>query len=169
MLCQQNAKTMYLKTLNPRLIFFRIFYYKILEMKFFSSLMLKNFSSHFTWKLSWTPFHKLMISIISMNMNKTKLSATKGLTIMHCRLWNMVHRSNLNTLAKWIPSFLGIPRNSQKFPTMQISLHQISLEFLRIFGNGKLGLTLGLEFLGIPRNSKFYNFRSLRIVENFWE
>ena len=52
---------------------------------------------------------------------------------------------------------------------MQISLHQISLEFLRIFGNGKLGLTLGLEFLGIPRNSKFYNFRSLRIVENFWE
>ena len=72
-------------------------------------------------------------------------------------------------LAKWIPSFLGIPRNSQKFPTMQISLHQISLEFLRIFGNGKLGLTLGLEFLGIPRNSKFYNFRSLRIVDNFWE
>ena len=44
--------------------------------------------------------------------------------------------------------FLGI-LNSQKFPTMQISLHQISLEFLRIFGNGKLGLTLGLEFLGI--------------------
>ena len=67
--------------------------------------------------------------------------------------------------------FLGIPRNSQKFPTIQISLHQISLEFLRIFGNGKLGLTLGLglEFLGIPRNSKFYNFRSLRIVENFGE
>ena len=32
---------------------------------------------------------------------------------------------------------------------MQMSLHQISLEFLRIFGNGKLGLTLGLEFLGI--------------------
>ena len=59
--------------------------------------------------------------------------------------------------------------NSQKFPTMQISLHQISLEFLRIFGNGKLGLTLGLEFLGIPRNSKFYNFKSLRIVENFRE
>ena len=45
--------------------------------------------------------------------------------------------------------FLRIPRNSQKFSTMQISLHQISLEFLRIFGNGKLGLTLGLEFLGI--------------------
>ena len=26
-------------------------------MKFFSSLMLKNFSSHLTWKLFWTPFH----------------------------------------------------------------------------------------------------------------
>ena len=26
--------------------------------QFFSSLMLKNFSSHLTWKLSWTPFHK---------------------------------------------------------------------------------------------------------------
>ena len=27
-------------------------------MKIFSSLMLKNFSSHLTWKLSWTPVHK---------------------------------------------------------------------------------------------------------------
>ena len=27
-------------------------------MKLLSSLMLKNFSSHLTWKLSWTPFHK---------------------------------------------------------------------------------------------------------------
>ena len=26
-------------------------------MNSFSSLMLKNFSSHLTWKLSWTPFH----------------------------------------------------------------------------------------------------------------
>ena len=37
-----------------------------------------------------------MISIISMNVNKTKLPATKGFTIVHCRLWNMVHGSNLN-------------------------------------------------------------------------
>ena len=34
-----------------------IFFYEILKMKFFSSLMLKNFSSHLTWKLFWTPFH----------------------------------------------------------------------------------------------------------------
>ena len=31
---------------------------KILKMKFFSSLMLKIFRSHLTWKLSWTPSHK---------------------------------------------------------------------------------------------------------------
>ena len=31
-----------------------------------------------------------------MNVNKTKLPATKGFTIVHCRLWNMVHGSNLN-------------------------------------------------------------------------
>ena len=37
-----------------------------------------------------------MVSIISMNVNKTKLPATKGFTIVHCRLWNMVHGSNLN-------------------------------------------------------------------------
>ena len=37
-----------------------------------------------------------MVSIISMNLNKTNLPATKGFTIVHCRLWNMVHESNLN-------------------------------------------------------------------------
>ena len=37
-----------------------------------------------------------MVSIISMNVNKTKLPATKGFTIVHCRLWNMVHGSNPN-------------------------------------------------------------------------
>ena len=37
-----------------------------------------------------------MVSIISMNVNKTKLLATKGFTIVHCRLWNMVHGSDLN-------------------------------------------------------------------------
>ena len=31
-----------------------------------------------------------------MNVNKTKLPATKGFTTVLCRLWNMVHGSNLN-------------------------------------------------------------------------
>ena len=35
-----------------------IFYYEKKKMKFLSSLVLKNFSSHLAWKLSWTPFHK---------------------------------------------------------------------------------------------------------------
>ena len=37
-----------------------------------------------------------MVFIILMNVNKTKLPATKGFTIVHLRLWNMVHESNLN-------------------------------------------------------------------------
>ena len=32
----------------------------------------------------------------------------------------------------------------------------MSLEFLGISVNGKTGLFIGLEFLGIPRNSKIY-------------
>ena len=32
-----------------------------------------------------------------MNVNKTELPATKGFAIVHCRLWNIVHGSNL----KW--------------------------------------------------------------------
>ena len=29
-------------------------------MKFFSSLIFKNFSSHLTWNLSWTPLYKMV-------------------------------------------------------------------------------------------------------------
>ena len=34
-----------------------------------------------------------MISIISINVNKTEIPATKGFTIVHCRLWNINHTS----------------------------------------------------------------------------
>ena len=37
-----------------------------------------------------------MVSIISTNVNKTELVATKGFTMVCCRAWNIVHRSNLN-------------------------------------------------------------------------
>ena len=60
------------------------------------------------------------------------------------------------TLANRIPSFLGIPRNSQKFPTMQISSDLKSLELLGISGKGRLQFCEDLEFLGIPRNSQLY-------------
>ena len=35
-----------------------LFTLRFLKMKFSTSLMLKNFSSHLTWKLSWMLFHK---------------------------------------------------------------------------------------------------------------
>ena len=34
-----------------------------------------------------------MVSIISINVDKTELPATKGFTIVHCRLWNINHAS----------------------------------------------------------------------------
>ena len=52
--------------------------------------------------------------------------------------------------------FLGIPRNSQKFPTMQISSDSKSLELLGISGKGRLQFCEDLESLGIPRNSQLY-------------
>ena len=56
-------------------------------MKFFSSLMPKNYSSHFDLKALLNAFpQKLMVSIISMNVNKVELPVTKGFTIVHCRL-----------------------------------------------------------------------------------
>ena len=53
------------------------------------------------------------------------------------------------SLANWIPSFLGIPRNSQKFPTMQmlLSTDLKSLELLGIFGKGRLQFNEDLGML----------------------
>ena len=45
--------------------------------------------------------------------------------------------------------FLGIPRNSQKFPTMQINSDLKSLELLGISGKGRLQFCEDLESLGI--------------------
>ena len=76
------------------------------------------------------------------------------------------------SLANWIPSFLGIPRNSQKFPTMQMSSDLKSLELLGIFGKGRLQFNEDLEFFGIPRNSQLYKLPTLKkggILGKFWE
>ena len=68
--------------------------------------------------------------------------------------------------------FLGIPRNSQKFPIMQISSDLKSLELLGISGKRRLQFCKDLEFLRIPRNSQecsaiqtTYNLRR----SNSWE
>ena len=63
-------------------------------MKFLSSLTLKNFSSYLTWKLSWTPSYKWS-PLFQGKWTRLKLPATQGFTIVHYRLWNIVHGSNL--------------------------------------------------------------------------
>ena len=71
------------------------------------------------------------------------------------------------TLATEFPvfwEFLGIPRNSQKFPTMQINTDLKSLELLGIPGKGRLQFCEDLVSLGIPRNSK-----KRGTLGNFWE
>ena len=52
--------------------------------------------------------------------------------------------------------FLGNPRNSQKFPIMQISSDLKSLELLEISRKGKFQFCENLDFLGIPKNSQLY-------------
>ena len=83
-------------------------------------LTVNNLRSHLSWKLSQTPSHRLltlfnnffkMVSIISINMNKTELPATKGFTIVHCRLWNINHAS----------CFTGATLITQRIATFLIS------------------------------------------------
>ena len=65
--------------------------------------------------------------------------------------------------------FLGIPRNSQKFPTMQISSDLKSLELLGISGKRRLQFRKDLEFLGIPREfsaiQTTYNLRRVEFLQ----
>ena len=62
--------------------------------------------------------------------------------------------------------FLRIP---QEFPKIPSYAKQPSSNKLGILENFWEWQIRSHSRLGIPRNSKFYNFRSLRIVENFWE
>ena len=64
-------------------------------MKFFSSHMLKNFGSHLTWELSWTPFHKWSPLF---QWTWARLTFRYKRVYHHSALQarNMVHGSNLN-------------------------------------------------------------------------
>ena len=76
------------------------------------------------------------------------VKTSESVKSLRFRDWTKGTRGGELPLQNEFPAFwtlLGILENL----TMQISLHQISLEFSRIFGNGKLGLTLDMEFLGI--------------------
>ena len=57
--------------------------------------MLKSFSSHLTWKLSWTPFHKWS-PLFQGTWTRLSFPLQNWFTMVHCRLWNMVYGSNLN-------------------------------------------------------------------------
>ena len=78
---------------------------------------------------------------------------------------HLTQREELIPLANWIPSFLGIPRNSQKIPIKHW------FEKLGITGNfweGRLQFNEDLELFGIPRNSQLYitlTTHNLRKVE----
>ena len=61
--------------------------------------------------------------------------------------------------------FLGIPGNSQKFTSMQISSDLISLELLGISGRGRLQFCEDLEFLGIfSAIQTTYNLRRVEFL-----
>ena len=79
-----------------------------------------------------------------------------GLAMDISRLNRRLRKLPLQTefLVFW--EFLGIPRNSQKFPIMQINSDLKSLELLGISGKGRLQFCEDLESLGIPRNSQLY-------------
>ena len=93
----------------------------------------------------------------------------KQLKTLHCvGNWSLTHQY-LSTEENWIPSFLGIPRNSQKFPTMQICSDFKSLELLGAFGKVRLQFNEDLEFFGIPRNSQLYKLPTIWERWNYWE
>ena len=62
--------------------------------------------------------------------------------------------------------FLGIPKNSKKFPSMQMSSDFKSLELLGISGKGRLQFCENLEFLGIL---SYKLPKKGAILGNFWE
>ena len=64
----------------------------------------------------------------------------------------------------WV--FLGIPKNSKKFPSMQMSSDFKSLELLGISGKGRLQFCENLEFLGIL---SYKLPKKGAILGNFWE
>ena len=86
------------------------------------------FSSHLTWKLSWTPLHKWS-PLFQWTWTGLNFPLQKGLPqYMHCRLWNIVHGSNLNWsrfMRYLVLSVLSVDRSSV--------LSIIFIEFLWVY------------------------------------
>ena len=60
--------------------------------------------------------------------------------------------------------FLGIPRNSQNFPAMQISSDLKSLELLGISEPLRTEFPVFWEFLRIPRNSQKFPIMQMTLA-----
>ena len=90
----------------------------------------------------------------------------KNTRIMH-QIWCIPFLMSVNTLAKWIPRNLGIPRNSNLFPDMQISKIEKPWNFWEYLGISENTYGNFWEFLGIPRNSNFEGELSLEFVGIF--
>ena len=91
-----------------------------------------------------------------MNVNKTKLPATKGFTIVHCRLWNMVDGSNFNwnrciRILERVQSSKTLQSSSNPRFTISASYQQSPTD----------------KWPGILRNNKSWNSELCR--ERMWE
>ena len=98
-------------------------------------------------------------------------SSSKPCLIMHLvALWTLIHLTISLLFLHFVApseffrflSFLGIPRNSQKCPIMQITLATRVPSFLGIPRNSK-------EFSKIPNYANKLWFEKLGITGNFWE
>ena len=107
---------------------------------------------------------------IHRRLHPNNINRDSGINIPEAWIPTIKQQNSRFTLMNWVPSFLGIPRNSQKFPTMQISSDLKSLELLGISGKGRLQFCEDLEFLGIPRNFQLYKLpKKGWILRNFSE
>ena len=81
---------------------------------------------------SW--YTRTVKEAIHRRLHPNKINRDSGINIPEAWTPTIKQQNSRFTLMNWIPSFLGITRNSQKFPTMQISSDLKSLELLGISG-----------------------------------
>ena len=118
---------------------------------------------------SW--YTRTVREAIHRRLHPNNINRDSGINIPEAWIPTIKQQNSRFTLMNWIPSFLGIPRNSQKFPTMQISSDLKSLELLGISGKRRRQFCEDLEFLGIPRNSKKFPtiFQFSNLIPSFLE
>ena len=141
--------------------------------------MLKNFSSHLTWKLSWTPFHKWS-PLFQGTWTRLSFPLQNWFTMVHCRLWNMVHGSNLN----WNRC---IPYEERINTVLCSQALQVWKHWTGIFLEGTKGTNEPSDFISVQktppkciclkrlpwkRKTTLYTLRKIELffhfMDNFW-